>query len=151
NPGPVTVGGFELYDAAEQAGPERESGNYVAHDRALILSPDLITHVVVRLDPIQTLLGNRMLDLSRLLKVALIIPACEKGEPPISISTLRLCKEHDVPDETARVQPGDAIIVIRHLDISCFIYEPERYAESEEIATLDRELTAEVALLRRAI
>ncbi|WP_165822352.1 beta-galactosidase [Paenibacillus montanisoli] len=146
----AVVGGIELFDGLSLESPELEFGDYVERPKSLLIGEG-ITHVVIRIDPIQTTQGTRILDLGQVVRVAIRVPEPGEGEQPISIASLRLSPEHEEIDGIAYARPGDSVLVMRHLDISCFTYEPENYREPEDVVRLYRELTLEKEKLQDVI
>ncbi|WP_308638358.1 beta-galactosidase [Paenibacillus silvisoli] len=151
NPWPrAVVGGIEIYDTAALESPELEYGDFVDRHKSLLIGEG-ITHVVIRIDPIQTTQGNRMLDLRDVVRVALRFPEPEEGEEPISLASLRLSPEREEVDRLANAHPGDSVLVMRHLDVSCYIFEPENYAEPVDVLRLTDELSLEKEKLQRIV
>ncbi|MHA6485006.1 beta-galactosidase [Paenibacillus sp. strain BS8-2] len=144
------VGGIDIYDSRSLASPELEFGDFVGRGRSLLLGEG-VTHVIVRIDPIQTTLGSRMLDLDQVVRVAIHMPEPEGEEKPIALSALRLSPEREELDDLADAKPGDSVLVIRHLDVSCYTYEPDSYRDPDDVARLFEELTRERDKLERAI
>ena len=146
----TVIAGINIYDQTALDSPDLEYGDFINHDRSLLLGEG-ITHVVIRIDPISTQRGNRMLDLKNIRRVEIIIPEPLQDETPISVADLRLCREHEDIDAMAAAKPGDSIIYIRHLDISCYTYQPENYTEPEDVSALARVLENELNELKKAI
>lgn len=143
------LGGIVLLDKEGRDSPNREYGDIVS--RGGILMGEGVTHVVVRIDPIQTSRGDRMLNLQEIVGVTLRFPAPPEGEAPIALRDLRLSAESDTPDAYAGAAPGDSVLVIRHLDISCYTYRPEDYEEPNDVLELQAEAVAEKEKLERAV
>nr|HML47489.1 hypothetical protein [Clostridia bacterium] len=145
----IVLAGFDLYDQAALDSPNLEYGDFVAHARSLLLGEG-ITHVVVRIHPISTQRGDRMLDLSSIRRLTLRIPEALPGEPMISIANLRLSPSSEI-DGLAKARPGDAILAIRHLDIRCYTHQPEQYEDPEDVLALAAQLEAEQKALSDAV
>ncbi len=146
----TVIAGINIYDQTALDSPNLEYGDCITHGRSLMFGEG-ITHVVIQINPISTQRGNRMLDLKNIRKVEIIIPEPLSGEAPISIANLRLCTEPDTIDAIAAARPGDSIIYIKHLDISCYTYQPENYVEPEDVAKLAKTLEVEMNELRKVI
>lgn len=146
----AVIGGIEIWDREGWNSPEREYGDYVDRRRSFLLGEG-VTHVVIQIDPIQTTRGGRMLNLAEVVKVALRFPEPGEGEPPLIISSLRLSDIRDEPDRMSSAAAGDAVLFMRHLDISCCIYEADRYVEPEDVQELERRVIAEKERLTHAV
>jgi hypothetical protein len=146
----VMIGGIEIYDQTALDSPELIYEDYIKRARSLLIGEG-VTHVVIRIDPILTNQGTRMLDLGNVRKLALRVPEPGEGEKPVSIALLRLSGEHDEIDSLSSARPGDSVLIMKHLDISCFTYQPENYREPDDIAALFAELESERSRLQDAI
>jgi beta-galactosidase GanA len=146
----TVVGGINIYDQTALDSPDLEYGDFVEHNRSLMIGEG-ITHIVIRIDPISTQRGNRMLDVKNIRKIEMFIPEPLQDETPISFADLRLCREHDAVDVLGSARPGDSIIYIKHLDISCYTWQPENYTEPEDVAGLAGMLEDEMNELKKAI
>lgn len=151
NPWERTVlAGINIYDRAALESPELEYGDCVEHGQSLLLGEG-ITHIVLRIAPLSTKRGNRMLDVKNVRKLEIFVPEPMPGEAPLSVARMRLSREQDTVDSLADARPGDSILLIKHLDISCFTYQPEDYAEPGDIVELAGTLENEMKELGRAI
>ncbi|WP_207671331.1 beta-galactosidase [Paenibacillus cymbidii] len=148
HPEPV-IGGIEIWDRTEADGAELAYGDWVDRKRALLLGEGK-THVVIRIDPMQTQRGDRLLDLAHIVKVTLHFPL-PGGSEPLEIAALRLSESPDTPDACARAVPGDSILCLKHQDISCYTYEPERAELPEDLRKLESEVWAERERLQRLV
>ena len=137
------TGGFNILDQEALDSPDLEYGDSVEHGRSIMVGEGT-THVVIEINPIATRRGSRMLNLDSIRKLELIIPAPLPGEPPLSITNIRLSKEVSTPDETSAIKPGDTVIHIQHHDIRSFTFEPENYIEPDDIQTLISDLNREM-------
>ena len=157
----AVVGGIDIYDQTALNSSELEFGDYVKRDRSLLIGEG-ITHVIIFINPIQTTQGNRMLDLNNIRKVKISAPQPSENDIPISISSLRLSGDNNINnendinnisyiDDLASAQPGDSVLVMKHLDIQCFTYKPEKYKEPEDILQLFGELKQEKDRLRDVV
>lgn len=144
------VAGIEIYDRTALDSPYLAYGDYIDRKRSLLIGEG-VTHVVIAIDPIRTNRGDRMLDLSAVVKLALRFPEPEAGQPPIAVGALRLSDRPDEPDDFAAMQPGDAVLVMRHLDIQCYTYQPEMYREPDDVRELERSLREAIAKLQDAV
>lgn len=149
NPGVrVGVGGLFILDEEACGSAERQYGDFV--DRAnTMIYPDGITHVVVDIDPIQTTQGSRMLNLRVVRELGLGIPTSQ--EQPYVLANIRLSKEAGKPDAASGIRPGDTVMHLRHMDVECYTFEPERCPESEDAAKLRRKVESETARLEEII
>jgi hypothetical protein len=144
------VGGIQIWDRRGKDSPDRDYGDIVDRGRALLFGEG-ITHAVIRIAPIQTQRGDRMLDLADIVKVILRFPAPEPGEEPLVIANLRLSEPTDEPDEVAQAQPGDSVLYLQHLDISVYTYKPELFEDPEDVKALYARVLAEKERLERAV
>lgn len=144
------VGGIDIYDRRSLTSPELPFGDFVGRGRSLVLSEG-VTHVIVRIDPIQTTLGSRMLELDQVVRVVIHMPEPEEADEPIALAALRLSPEREELDSLAEARPGDSVLIIRHLDVSCYTYEPDSYRDPDDVLALIAELTRATDKLQRAM
>ncbi|WP_127583312.1 alpha-amylase family protein [Paenibacillus koleovorans] len=148
--GRIAIGGLQLVDKESDASPDRHFGDAVDRGRALLLGEG-VTHVIVQIAPIQTQRGDRMLNLEEIAKVVLRMPEPAPGEEPIAVAALRLSTLRSEVDGEALVQPGDSVILLKHLDIYCYTFEPDNYVDPSEVRELKERLERELAGLVRVI
>lgn len=138
------VGRINLYDKESLVSPELDYGDFVGRE---IMFAEGITHLVVRIKPIMTDQGTRMLDITNIARVGINIPETPGGHSPIIITSMRLADTPLDIDELADAKPGDSISVVRHLNISCYTYQPENYIEPDNVTILHTELENELQKL----
>lgn len=146
----AVVGGIELYDAAALASPNREYGDFVDLRRSLLFGEG-VTFVIIRIDPIRTARGDRLLDLANLARVTLRMPERRPDGEALAVSSLLLSDKAEEPDDSLQPQPGDTIAFIHHLDISCYTYRPEQYLEPDDVLALERAVVREKGRLTDTI
>lgn len=150
NPRPeVLLGGLQIYDQQALVSPELEFGDFVQRGGAAMLCEG-VNHIVLQIDPVQTQQGTRMLDLGKIAKLELCLPEA-KGGPALSIANLRLSSETNAVDKLGDVKPGDTVIILKHLDISTFTHEPEKFQDGAEIVELRKQLENEIERLKRGV
>jgi hypothetical protein len=145
----VFLGGISLYDQQALVSPELEFGDCVTREGVAMLCEG-VNHIVLQIDPLQTQQGTRMLDIGKIAEVRLNIPGAE-GEPPMSVANLRLSAETNAVDKLGDVKPGDTVTLLRHLDISTYTHEPEKFQDSSEIVELRNKVEDEIGRLKRAV
>lgn len=145
NPWPTTVmGSINIYDQAALVSPELEFGDFIGRQFMIV---EGTTHLIIRVDPIHTDQGTRNLDLDSIAKVEIHIPDPQNDQPPISVSNLRLSEPEETLDDSAAAKPGDAVMLIIHLDVSCSVHQPDQYKEPADVIALENELRTEVTKL----
>jgi hypothetical protein len=145
----VVLGGISLYDQQALVSPELEFGDCVTRGGAVMLCEG-VNHIVLQIDPLQTQQGTRMLDISKIAEVKLHIPEL-KGGQPLSVANLRLSADTNAVDKLGDVKPGDTVTTLKHLDISTYTFEPEKFQDSAEVNELKKQVEDEVERLKRAI
>ena len=126
------IGGIDIYDQTSLDSPELEFGDCISRGRCLMYSEG-VTHVVIRIDPIQTTQGGRMLDLENVRRVALSFPKPAANQPPLSVSNFRLCDPATSVDESANAKPMRRRPVTKWFDPV-----KARYARLTVLANSDR-------------